>query len=301
MSWIQFFVEVSRDRTEVVSEAFIAAGAVAVSLQDAAGEPLLEPAPGKCPLWAKTRVLALYPSDCSPERISARLRASLHVSEILHRLEPLEDRDWSAAWRDNFHAMCFGTRLWVCPTGESATDATAVTVQMNPGMAFGSGTHATTTLCLQWLDANPPAGLSVIDYGCGSGILAIAACKLGATRVRAVDIDPQALQATQANGIHNRVADRLIISSPEELAMQPADLLIANILANPLVELAGRFSDLVDQHGRIVLTGILRDQAGYVMAAYKSRFDFRTPVQREEWVLLEGVAENAVPGAGKNR
>jgi ribosomal protein L11 methyltransferase len=227
------------------------------------------------------------------------LRTTLQASEVLHRLESLEDRDWSAAWRDNFHAMCFGTRLWVCPTGESASDAAAVTVQMNPGMAFGSGTHATTALCLQWLDANPPAGLSVIDYGCGSGILAIAACKLGATRVQAVDIDPQALQATRANGTRNGVADRLIISSPEELAVQPADLVIANILANPLVELADRLGRHASLHGRIVLTGILRDQARHVMSAYESRFDFRTPVQREEWVLLEGVGKNAAAKVGR--
>jgi ribosomal protein L11 methyltransferase len=299
MSWIQFSVEVTRDRTEVVSEAFVAAGALAVSLQDASGDPLLEPAPGEQPLWSKTRVLALYSSDCRPERVAIRLRALLLATEILRRVEPLEDRDWSAAWRDNFHAMCFGTRLWVCPTGESASDAAAVTVQMNPGMAFGTGTHATTALCLQWLDGNPPAGLSVIDYGCGSGILAIAACKLGATRVHAVDIDPQALQAARTNATRNDVADSLVISFPEEPAVQPADLVIANILANPLVELAARIGSLVRLHGRLLLTGILRDQAEYVMSAYAARFDFSAPVQRGEWVLLEGVSKNAAVIAGK--
>ena len=289
MTWVQFSVEATSERTEAVSDAFVASGALSVTLQDAAGEPLLEPAPGAQPLWAKICVVALYPSDCKPETVTASLRAVLNTTETLHQLAPLEDRDWSTAWRDNFHAMAFGRRLWVCPEGELPPVAGAVVVQMNPGMAFGTGTHATTALCLQWLDANPPVGLSVIDYGCGSGILAIAACKLGAHCARAVDIDPQALQATYANGACNNVGQKLVISPPEALQPEPADLLMANILANPLVELAETLTSHVCIHGRIVLTGILREQAVHVMSAYKSRFDFRMPVQREEWVLLEGT------------
>jgi len=185
--------------------------------------------------------------------------------------------------------MCFGRRLWVCPVGEDPAQTDAVVVHLDPGLAFGTGTHATTALCLEWLDAHPPAGLSVIDYGCGSGILAIAAHKLGADSVVAVDIDPQALQATRDNALRNHVHERLTVMFPQELDTGPVDVVIANILANPLIEHAAALAGRVKQGGYIVLTGILAEQAGEVMAAYRPWFDFGLPVQREEWTLLAGI------------
>ncbi len=192
--------------------------------------------------------------------------------------------------------MQFGQRLWVCPLGESPPDPEACVVQMDPGLAFGTGTHVTTGLCLEWLDAHAPAGQRVIDYGCGSGILGIAACKLGADRVYAVDIDPQALQSTRDNAFRNAVADCLEVRLPDELATDPVDLVMANILANPLIELAGPLAARVRGGGRLIMTGILREQGAAVTEAYDDRFDFRPPVTRDEWVLLEGVKQRDFPG-----
>ena len=289
MTWFQLSIEVENDLTEVVTATFDAAGALSVTLQDAADEPLLEPAPGEQPLWEKVRVLALFPSGCEPERIRDSLRDVLPVSDFRFQVDRLEDRDWSNTWRDDFHAMCFGNRLWVCPSGESASDPDAVVVRMDPGLAFGTGAHTTTALCLEWLGEHPPTGRTVIDFGCGSGILAVAACKLGAESVRGADIDPQALQATRNNAARNGMEQRIVASLPDALDPRPVDLVIANILANPLIELAGRLARLVCGQGRILLTGILAEQADDVMSAYQQWFDFRVPVQREEWVLLEGI------------
>jgi ribosomal protein L11 methyltransferase len=184
--------------------------------------------------------------------------------------------------------MRFGRRLWVCPLGENPEQPDAVVVHLDPGLAFGTGTHATTALCLEWLDAHPPAGLSVIDYGCGSGILAIAAHKLGAQDVIAVDIDPQALLATRENARRNGVVERFSVVYPQDLHARPVDVVLANILANPLIEHAESLAGRVKQGGDIVLTGILSGQADEVLAAYRQWFDFDEPVRREEWVLLAG-------------
>lgn len=289
MTWLQVSVEVTGDLAEVATEVFADAGALSVTYQDAADEPILEPALGAHPVWSATRVVALYPGDGDASRITQSLREALHDAGIEPRIERLEDRDWSNTWRDSFHATRFGARLWVVPTDETAPEADAVMVHLDPGLAFGTGTHTTTALCLEWLDAHPPLGREVIDYGCGSGILAIAAGKLGASRVRAVDIDPQALQATRDNAGRNGMGQKVNVTFPEALDARPADLVIANILANPLIELAATLASQVSPGGHIVLTGILAEQAGDVMTAYRPWFEFCEPVEREGWVLLEGV------------
>jgi ribosomal protein L11 methyltransferase len=288
MSWLQISVEVSADRVDPATEIFTDAGALSVTYQDAADEPILEPALGEHPVWSATRVVALFPVASDPPLLLQRLREVLKDAGLRFRVETLEDRDWSSTWRESFHAARFGTRLWVVPHGESAPTRDAVTVHLDPGLAFGTGTHATTALCLEWLDAHPPRARNVIDYGCGSGILAIAAAKLGANHVNAVDIDPQALQATRDNAARNGVAVNVDALLPSDLGAQPVDLMIANILANPLIELAGSLAEHVCSGGSIVLTGILAEQAEEVMMAYRSWFDFREPVEREGWVLLEG-------------
>ena len=289
MSWLQLSVEVTGGLADVVTETFMDAGALSVTYEDAADEPILEPGLGEHPVWSATRVVALFPEDGDAGRIIQRLREALHDAGIEPRIERLEDRDWSSTWRETFHAMRFGARLWVVPTGEQAPESDAVTIHLDPGLAFGTGTHVTTALCLEWLDAHPPLEREVIDYGCGSGILAIAAGKLGARHVCAVDIDPQALLATRENAGRNGMGSRVEVLFPEALDARPVDLVIANILANPLIELAESLAGHVSSEGYIVLTGILAEQAVDVMAAYRPWFEFREPVEREGWVLLEGV------------
>ena len=289
MSWLQLSVEVTGDLADVATGVFMDAGALSVTYEDAADEPILEPGLGEHPVWSATRVVALFPEDGDAGRITQRLREALHDAEIEPRIERLEDRDWSSTWRETFNAMRFGARLWVVPTGEQAPAADAVTIHLDPGLAFGTGTHVTTALCLEWLDAHPPLEREVIDYGCGSGILAIAAGKLGARCVRAVDIDPQALLATRENAGRNGMGSRVEALLPEALDARPVDLVIANILANPLIGLAESLAGRVTLEGHIVLTGILAEQAVDVMAAYRPWFEFREPVEREGWVLLEGV------------
>ena len=291
MPWLQLSIEVSADQAELASEAFSAAGALSVTVLDAGDEPLLEPAPGETPLWSSNRIVALFDPETDVAQVEAHLRDMLPGKSIHCQQERLEDQDWSNTWRDDFSAMQFGRRLWVCPVGESPPDPDAVVVQMDPGLAFGTGTHATTGFCLEWLDAHAPAGKQVLDYGCGSGILAIAACKLGAGRVYAVDIDPQALQATRDNAVRNAVEDRLVVLHPDELIALPVDVVMANILANPLIELAGSLAERVRPGGHLIMTGILGEQGAAVMAAYQHWFDFRAPLTRDEWVLLEGVKQ----------
>jgi ribosomal protein L11 methyltransferase len=287
MGWLQISVEVAGDQVDEVSEAFNTLGALSVTVLDAGDEPLLEPAPGETPLWSNARVIALFDATQDSAELKLQLQAVLDapVPDLL--VESLADRDWSNTWRDTFGAMQFGRRLWVCPVGESPSDPEAIVVHMDPGMAFGTGTHATTALCLEWLDAHPPVGRSVIDYGCGSGILAVAAHKLGAANVTAVDIDPQALQATRENARRNGCD--VEVFHPEALGQGSVDLVVANILANPLIELATDLSLRVHTGGQLVMTGILAEQAKAVMAAYRDWFVFAAPVYREEWVLLEGL------------
>ncbi len=291
MAWLQLSVEVPADQAEIASEAFSAAGALSVTVLDAGDEPLFEPAPGETPLWSRNRIVALFGPETDVAQVVGHLRDMLPGESIVCHQERLEDRDWSNTWRDGFSAMQFGRRLWVCPVGELPPDPAATVVQMDPGLAFGTGTHVTTGLCLEWLDEHSPAGMQVLDYGCGSGILAIAACKLGADRVYAVDIDPQALQATRENALRNAVEGSLEVLLPGELATGPVDLVMANILANPLIGLSGQLAARVCTGGQLIMTGILKEQGAAVMSAYQDWFDFGTPVAREEWVLLEGIKQ----------
>jgi len=289
VSWLQFSIDVLSDQVEAVAAALEGAGAQSVTLQDAADELLIEPLPGTRPLWRSPRVVALFPADADAQAVEAALRAVLVGPLPALSVTVLEDRDWSNTWRETFRPMRFGERLWVCPSGESCPDADAVVVTLDPGFAFGTGTHATTAMCLEWLDRHPPAGRQVIDYGCGSGILAIAAARLGAGRVLATDIDPSALEATRANARANGIAAEFEVVYPAALDAVRVDLVIANILANPLQELAAELAGYLRPGGIILLTGILEDQAGAVMASYAAWIDFDMPQGRGEWVLLTGT------------
>jgi ribosomal protein L11 methyltransferase len=289
MPWLQITFSTDRERAPLIEAALASAGALAVTLGDAGDEPQLEPAPGATPLWSRVTLTALFP-DAQGAEDRARGLAETLAGQVAAppRFERIEDRVWERVWLDDFSPARFGRRLWVCPRGQSADDPHAVVVELDPGLAFGTGHHPTTALCLRWLDAADLRGKSVIDFGCGSGILAIAALRLGAARAVAVDHDPQALEATRANAWQNGVADRLRVLLPEELRREPADILLANILAGPLVELAPDLAALVHPGGLLALSGILCEQAEEVAQAYGSFFDFDAPRNAGGWVLLGG-------------
>jgi ribosomal protein L11 methyltransferase len=289
MPWLQLVFESSREQAPALEDALLELGALSVTLQDSADEPVFEPGIGETPLWRATRLLALFEADAATDAVIASLTARFG-SLPPHRLERIEDQAWERAWMDDFQPMQFGRRLWVCPSWSEVPAADAVVLALDPGLAFGTGTHPTTALCLEWLDSQPLAGCSVLDYGCGSGILAIAALLLGAERAIAVDNDPQALLATRDNAERNRIDPaRLQTYLPEQCPALEADVTVANILAGPLRELAPRLTALTAPGGRIALSGILAEQAATVLAAYAPGFEMAPPVQRQEWVRLDGV------------
>ena len=289
MPWLQLELEASPDNAEQLSELLSAAGAAAVTMQDAADQPLFEPPPGTTPLWNATRVAGLFEADTDITAVLAQLQQQLDPAPLpAWHLNPLEDRDWVRAWMDNFQPMRFGEHLWICPTGYSPPEPQAVNILLDPGLAFGTGTHPTTAMCLRWLDAHPPQDLAVIDYGCGSGILAIAACKLGARHASGVDTDPQALLAINDNAEKNQVSACIDAYLPANFLSPPVPLLLANILAGPLQDLAPRLSELVEPGGHIVLSGILAEQAERVMQQYQANFDIQLVDQQEDWVCLAG-------------
>ncbi len=293
MPWLQLKLHTHPEQAQALAEQLEEAGAMAITLRDGADQPLYEPAPGSNPLWDHTEVIGLFPAETDMAELKQRLekQAGRHFSSW--QLQPLEEKDWSRAWMDGFRPMQFGKRLWICPSWHKPPQPDAINILLDPGLAFGTGTHPTTALCLEWLDSHPIEGNRVIDYGCGSGVLAIAAARLGAASVLAVDTDPQALQATRDNAVKNGVAHSIDVSLPEGIASAPAHLLIANILANPLVELAPRLAGLVAGGGFIVLSGILHEQAEEVTAAYRPWFTMSTPTGREGWVRLEGIRKPA--------
>lgn len=289
MPWIQFIIETDADHAPEFSEWLSETGAAAVTLQDSADQPLYEPPPGAQPLWQRTRVVALYPAETDVAPLVDALRARSAPEEMpAHRIEALEDKDWSRAWMDDFKPMQFGTRLWIVPSWHQPPDPEGVNILLDPGLAFGTGTHPTTRLCLRWLDGAELTGATVVDYGCGSGILAVAAARLGAARVWGVDNDPQALLATEENARRNDVAGAITTLLPEQVPDLQADALVANILAGPLVSLAPRLAMLVRPGGHLALSGILPEQADAVSTAYRDWFEMAPAEEEEGWVRLAG-------------
>lgn len=289
MPWNQLLFECNAADGDLLSDLLAEAGAEAVTLLDAADQPIFEPALGTTPLWDRTRVNGLFSADTDMDAVLADLARRLAPAPLPpYRIERLEDQDWNRAWMDRFQPMRFGQRLWIVPSWYQPPEPDAVNILLDPGLAFGTGTHPTTRLCLEWLDAYAPDGLHVIDYGCGSGILAIAAACLGAASVWATDNDPQALLATRENAERNGVNHALVTTLPEQGPAMIADVLLANILAGPLVILAERFAGRVKPGGTVVLSGILREQADEVRAAYEPWFDMAPTTVLEDWVRLEG-------------
>jgi ribosomal protein L11 methyltransferase len=285
MPFLQLTLPIGSADPTPFEDALLAAGAASITLEDAGDDPVLEPAPGETPLWPRVRIKALF--DAATDR------DALHASFPDATFEHLEDRAWEREWLKDFRPMRFGQRLWICPGGQrpqlDATIAEPCLIELDPGLAFGTGTHPTTALCLEWLDAAQLQDRFVVDYGCGSGVLAIAALKLGAAGALAVDIDPQALLATRENAARNGVAQRLTVAAPDQAHSSAADILLANILAEPLEELAPAFAARVRAGGHIVLSGILQSQAAPIASRYGAWFDMRPATIRDDWALLYGV------------
>ncbi|MDG6779065.1 50S ribosomal protein L11 methyltransferase [Thiomicrorhabdus sp. zzn3] len=289
MAWIQINTVVEEALAEPLSDAFMEIGACSVTFEDAKDQPIFEPELGTTPIWAKTKVIGLFDAETDAKQVIENLTGLVpQVSSEQYKVEQLEDKDWIRAWMDQFQPMQFGERLWIVPSWCEAPQADAVNLMLDPGMAFGTGTHPTTSLCLTWLDRHAPIDLNVIDYGCGSGILALAAQKLGARRVMGTDIDPQAIIASEQNAQRNQ-AD-IAFSLVQDFNSEPADLLVANILAGPLKELAPEFERLVKPGGTLVLSGLLETQAAELQAHYRTLgFELNTLQTKEEWALLAGT------------
>jgi len=261
-----------------------------VTFMDAEDQPIFEPDLGTTPLWSHTHLLALFEADTDADALVAHLRLLTggHLPE--HHIERIEDQDWERSWMDGFAPMRFGQRLWIVPSWHEAPEPDAVNLLLDPGLAFGTGTHPTTSLCLQWLDGQALEGCSVLDFGCGSGILAIAALLLGAPHAVGTDIDPQALEASRDNAGRNGIADeRFPVYLPADLPQEPADVVVANILAGPLVSLAPQITGLVKRGGRLALSGILAEQAEEVRAAYAAHFQLDPTATLDGWVRISGV------------
>lgn len=289
MPWLQLIIPTNERSADQISDTLMEHGAVSVTLQDMQDQPVLEPTPGTTPMWSQTRVVGLFDANEDLKQVIKNVEQQLKTKIPVWKAEQLEDKDWVRAWMDEFKPMQFGEKLWVVPSTFEPPHSEAANILLDPGLAFGTGTHPTTSMCLEWLDANPPVGKDVIDFGCGSGILAIAALLLGAKHAEAIDLDPQALIATRVNAEKNQVAEKIKTYLPNEFITQPSPLLLANILASPLIELAPYFKELTQAKSQIVLSGILAEQADAVLAAYQGAFDIKIWKQQDDWVCLAGM------------
>lgn len=294
--WLEISLCAARERAGNLQDALTEAGALAVTLQECHPDaPLFEPTPGETPLWEELRITGLFAPDTEPEQIEAQLLALQGELPNKPASRLVEDRDWVSAWMEHSRPMRFGRRLWVCPGGQEPANAppNAVVIRLDPGLAFGTGTHPSTALCLDWLDSAALEGTHVIDYGCGSGLLGIAALKLGAERVTAVDIDPQALTATRENARRNGVSEKLETCDTRERPPFQANILMANILSSPLIALAPLLAGMLLENGWIVLSGILSRQAEAVTQPYRAWFRMQEPAELDGWTRLTG---QALPG-----
>ncbi len=283
--WLR--ISVSCDQPQYAEELLFAMGATSVSLVDNQDDAILEPPIGTTPLWPDTRAVALFDREYAAADIIESLRRELPSAAVME--DRLDDQDWIKSWSEQCEPLRFGERLWVCPREKAVHESGAVTVLLDPGLAFGTGTHPSTALCLEWLSRTRLDGKRVIDFGCGSGILGIAALKLGAAHCIAYDIDPQAVIATRNNATDNAVADRMqVIEADEPFPVQAADLVLANILARPLVELAPTLGACLAPAADIVLAGLLRRQADEVKQAYAGHCQFESDAQQDDWVRVHG-------------
>jgi ribosomal protein L11 methyltransferase len=296
MTWLQAHLTADKASSPMLESLFERLGALSVTLTDAGDEPQLETAPGEERIWSETIVTGLFAGDTDTASLEEAIRDAIERLDIgaTLALAPLEDQDWERAWMENFHPMQFGERLWIVPRDQQppGNAVEPVVVFLDPGLAFGSGTHPTTALCLRWLDSQDLAGKRIVDFGCGSGILAIAALKLGAAAALGIDHDPQALIASAQNAKDNGVADHLTLAESNTPVGEQADIVIANILASILIELADEIGSLVRPGGQLALSGILAEQARSVMEAFSDMFELEAPHQLDDWVLIAGVRKS---------
>ncbi len=289
MPWLKLRLRADKERAQACADTLERLGALAVSLEDAGDEPQFDIGQSEPEAWNDTWVSGLFPIDTSAQTLLDQLAQDCALTDPPYDVELVPDQDWERVWMDRFKPLRFGQRLWVCPSWLTPPDPGAVTIILDPGLAFGTGTHATTALCLEWLARQSLAGQTLADYGCGSGILAIAALKLGARRAYGVDCDPQALAVSRENAARNAVAERLELLTPETLAPGLCvDVVQANILAGPLMALAGVLTRLVRPGGRLVLSGLLAEQVDEVSVHYGEDFRFTREI-REGWAMLCGT------------
>jgi len=289
MAWHQISVVSDEAFASDISDFFSELGAVSVTYMPAEAKPVYEPKVGQTKIWEQTKTIALFELDASPELIKVLLLQRYSAKQIGGwQAEILEDQTWERAWMEHYQPMKFGERLWVYPTGQEQFEAHTVSLILDPGLAFGTGTHPTTALCLEWLAANNVTSKTVIDFGCGSGILAVAAVLLGAKQVYAIDIDPQALTATQDNAEKNGVSAQIKTYLPEDFKALEVDIVLANILAKPLIELSEVISNLVKPQGELVLSGILQEQADSVKNQYQTVFTMKAVTTQDDWCRLDG-------------
>lgn len=291
MPWIQITINTMNTYAEAISELLSEIGAVSVTFQDTNDVPVYEPLPGETPLWKNTDVIALFSIETHLDELKYLLSERLAIyKNSQYRLEILEDRLWERVWLEDFRPMRFGKRLWICPSGYPIPDEKAVNVMLDPGLAFGTGTHPTTAMCLQWLDKQDLTGKTIIDIGCGSGILAIAALKLGASKAIGLDIDPQAITSTQENAIRNGVVERLQLFLIEDVPENmKANIVVANILAGPLYQLAPTIGAMLTTGGQLCLSGILTSQSENIFQHYQAQFVLSDPLEQEEWCCIQGI------------
>ena len=303
MSWLQMRLQTHRELVEVLEDLLLATGAVAVTLEDNADQPVLEPAPGETPLWNSIRLTGLYRADADVDAILAAFPPDL-LAKCVPKAEILEDKDWEREWIQHYQPMRFGERLWICPSWLAPPDPEAINLLLDPGLAFGTGTHPTTALCLTELDGMSLQGAELVDYGCGSGILALAALKLGAASVLGVDNDPQALTASAENAQRNAIVpERLPVALPNDAQVVQwqgrADIVIANILAGPLLELSGTLLGLLKPQGTLLISGLLDTQADALIAHYKRHIRLHISGEKDGWVCLRGERATAPAADGK--
>ena len=291
MPWWQLSLNCDAGQLDSVETLLLDHGAQSISISDARDEPIFEPLPGETPVWSHSIITGLFAADHSPENLVQSLASSLPTSLAGSlRYACLEDVDWQNSYQHHFKPVEVGKRLWIVPSWHEAPVPDAVNITLDPGMAFGTGGHATTALCLAWLADMPLNQWRVIDFGCGSGILAIAALKLGASHVQAVDIDQQAILAAEENCRINGIAtEQVMIGKPEQLANHKVDLLMANILCQPLIELHDQLSGLVKAGGKILLSGILKEQVETLQSVYQDSFDLDPPQTRDDWARISGT------------
>lgn len=289
MIWKQISFEVKKSETDLVSEVLMGLGSVSITYSDALDDAIYEPPVGQTPLWDNVKVNALFSSEVNQKSIETSISDICNI--VVIDTVTLKDRVWEEECQKDFPSMRFGKRLWVCPSwdAESILSNDSIVIHMDPGLAFGTGTHQTTSLCLEYLDSNPPKNLRVIDFGCGTGILAIAAAKFGAKSVIAIDNDPQAVLSSKENVAKNKCENTITTIHSINLGSdRKCDLLIANILANPLVELEPLFSDLVHTNGMLLLSGILKEQVDRVVKCYSINFSNIEVANKGEWFRISG-------------